>query len=417
MGRRVGHRDGEIVLVTSDPAVVKMAGSEFVRVPKELDGLSDADIFAKCVVRDGVVVDKTAPRDPKSLRVAMVGAWGIPCGIATYAEALWPKMGAEVKEWVVYAEAQDGVVAGPNVVAGLWKRGESMGRLAAAIEEWRPDAVFIQHEYGIFPDARHWLSFLSRIGTFRPIVTLHSVYWHKDKTICEAPIPEIVVHSDLARDVLRKKGVTSRIEVIHHGCGHPRKVRLFNLYRSKHAFMQIGFGFRYKNWEASIDAVAILKKKYPDVFFTGLFSEGLFSKREHDRYHAELMARAAHLSVRDHVAILRGYKSEEIVDAFLGTNQAAVFPYRNDPDHVVFGASGAARRAMEAQLPVIVSKVPHFADFGGVCPQVDTAEGLAEALDALFSSPKSREAAVAAQNAFLEHNSWENVAAAYLALV
>lgn len=417
MARRVGHREGEVVLVTQDTSLVG-EGVSFVSIPPALDAMSDHEIINRCLVRDGVLVDRQAKRDPAKLRVAMVGAWGIPCGIATYAESLWPPMGHRVAEWKVFAEKNENVVDGPHVAAGLWKRGESLQALAVALESYKPDVVFIQHEYGIFPDARHWLSFIARIKPLRPIVTLHSVYRHKDKTICEAAIPEIVVHSDIARSVLREKGINAKISVIPHGCGKPRRVQLYNLYRSPHTFMQFGFGFRYKAWDMPIVAASILKKKYKDVFFTGLFSEGMFSAREHDRYYRELMTLVDQHEVRDHVAIIRGYQSEGAIDSYLGTNQVAVFAYRNDPDHIVFGASGAARRAMEVGIPVIVSKVPHFADFAAAgTPQVETPEDLALHLEMLFDHPEMRSKAVEVQNSFLQSNSWENAAAAYLDLV
>lgn len=421
MARRVGCRGERVVVVVAeDSGRVDSAGDlVFLEVPAAVAHLSDEQLLDRGrVAFDGQLVDGSAPKPREKLRVAMVGAWGIPCGIATYAEALWPEVGKLVGDWCVFAEKQDGVHDGPNVRAGLWQRGEPLGELAEALAAWKPDAVLIQHEYGLFPDARHWLSFIARIRPLRPIVTMHSIYHHKDKGICEAVVPEIVVHSDLAKAVLREKGIVSQaIHVIKHGCGPVQQQRLYNLYRSKNRFMQFGFGFRYKNWEAAIGAVALLKPEMPDIFYTGLFSEGLFSKQEHDRYYAELMALAERLGVVENIALIRGYQSEQSLDAFLGTNALACFPYTADPNHIVYGASGAARRAMQAGIPVIVSGVPHFADLDGVCPRADAPDTLAAEVRRLLVDEGARSAALAAQAGFMASNSWERQAAAYVGLL
>lgn len=418
MARRVGCRGESVVLVTTGNNVLIGGQCFTIDIPNHMLHLTDDELIARGKVVDGKLEDRMVPKPRKALRVAMIGAWGIPCGIATYAEALWPEVGALVGEWMVFAEENAGVADGPNVTASLWKRGQPMGKLADAVLAYKPDVVLIQHEYGLFPDARHWMSLMGRLSSLRTIVTMHSIYDHKDKGICEAAAPEMVVHSEVGKGVLRAKGIEHKtIHVIPHGCGPVVKNRLYNLYRTKHRFMQFGFGFRYKNWEASIGAVAILKEAYPDIFFTGLFSEGMFSKAEHDRYHAELMALAANVGVLEHIALIRGFQSEQTLDSYLGTNALAVFPYKNDPNHVVYGASGAARRAMQAGIPVIVSDVPHFADFKGVCPQAETDAQLAQAIDQLFKSEAACKDAVASQARFMADNSWANMAKAYVALI
>jgi len=418
MARRIGIRGRKVVAVVNDNTQISSSSDiKYISVGPNLEHLSDRDLFEKVVVRNGVPCISGEPKPVSELRIACVGAWGIPCGISTYAEALWPRMWEKVADWRLFPEANT-CQPTTNIIPGLWKRGESLSALAKAIEDFQPDAVFIQHEYGIFPDARHWLSFIARIREFRPIVTMHSVYHHKDKTVIENSIPEIVVHSRLAKDVLvQEKGIKSKVTVIKHGCGPSAASRLWNLYRSEHTFMQFGFGFRYKNWEAPIRAAAILKHNYPDVFFTGLFSEGMFSKLEHDRYYDELMKLAFELGVEDHIAILRGYVSESCLNAYLGTNQVAVFPYLSDPDHVVYGASGASRRAMEAQIPVIVSREPHFCDLDGICPQAESPEALAHELAILFENPNLKAKLIEDQNRFLTENSWGKAGDLHLDLV
>jgi glycosyltransferase involved in cell wall biosynthesis len=178
--------------------------------------------------------------------------------------------------------------------------------------------------------------------------------------------------------------------------------------------MQFGFGFRYKGWENSIEAVAILKQKYPDVFFTGLFSESPYAKAEHQIYYNELMELVDRLDIRENVAILRGYQSDASLDSFLRTNQVTIFPYVSHPAHEVFGASGAARMAMSKGLPVITSSVNHFSDLPTV--KADTPEEIAHALEILFTVPEAKELQIQKQISYLNDNTWEKVALRYIAL-
>jgi glycosyltransferase involved in cell wall biosynthesis len=119
-------------------------------------------------------------------------------------------------------------------------------------------------------------------------------------------------------------------------------------------------------------------------------------------------------SLHENVAIIRGYQSDNIIDSYLRTNQVGVFPYLSVPGHSVFGASGAARMAMAAGLPIISSSIPHFSDLPTI--KADTPEQIAEALDRLFSSEELKKKQVEKQNQFIITNSWANIAKQYIAV-
>jgi glycosyltransferase involved in cell wall biosynthesis len=243
---------------------------------------------------------------------------------------------------------------------------------------------------------------------------MHSVFYHEDKTIVEAAMPEIVVHLEGARRVLKEhKKVGAKVHLIPHGCApNLGASKLWNFYKSNHTFISQGFSFRYKRYELCIKAVAILKNKYPDVFFTGLLSESPFNKIEHQMYYEEMMSLAKDLDVEANIGLIRGFQSEEVIDSFLRTNQVAIFPYGSNPEHIVYGASGACRVGMAKGLPVITSSIPHFEDLPTI--KADSPEEIAHELDILFSSSEAKEKQVAIQNQHLENNSWDNVAQKYI---
>jgi glycosyltransferase involved in cell wall biosynthesis len=243
---------------------------------------------------------------------------------------------------------------------------------------------------------------------------MHSVFHHQDKTICEAAIPEIIVHLQGAKTVLKnEKRIPGKVYVIPHGClPLANKDKLWDNYQSKHTVIQAGFGFVYKNYGNSITATAILKEKYNDVFFTGLFSESPYNKVGHQLYYDELIQLIEELKVQDNVAIIRGFQSDETLDSYFRTNRVAVFPYDSSPGHEVFGASGAARLAMSANLPIITSRIPHFSDLPSV--KVSTPKEMAEALDKMFSDENFMKEQLSKQADYLIENNWSNIARKYL---
>jgi len=404
MGALVGHRSGRIEFVGNSAASPDL---EYIELPSGLNA-TPTEVMADFEVRHGVLQPKGTKR-----RVALVSVFGVTCGISTYSGWLWGEMSKLVEEGHVFAEREDGApdMAG---VTRCWKRGEPLSELVREINAHDPDVVIVQHEYGIFPDARHFLSFMGAMAGRRVIVVLHSVYAaHRDKTIVEASCPEIVVHTESARQVLRAKGISAPIYVIPHGSPSPDPGRLWNLYRSAHTFCQWGFAFDYKGYDQALRVVAELKPDYPDIFFTALLSERTPGASSAPT--AALQRLARELDIEEHVGLVRGFQTEQVLDSFLRTNAVAIFPYRDNGEHTVHGTSGAARLTMSKGLPVAVSTVPLFDDLEGVCPRRSSVEDFAETIASFFDARIAREQ-VERQSDFLNRTLWEHTALAYTQL-
>lgn len=377
-----------------------------------------------------IVNNQLLPKFPKKpaseLKIALVTNWKMKCGIATYSENLYRHIVPQVKDFKLFIEHNEiigdlysikDLPINSDQIQACWKRGESLNDLVVALKEYNPDLIWIQHEFGLWPNARHWLAMMTQLSDYRVIVTMHSVFHHQDKTICEANLNEIIVHLEGGKQVLKEeKKVPAKVYVIPHGTDiHQDQKSLWNFYKSKHTFMQFGFGFRYKGWENSLQAVAILKKKYPDIFFTALFSESQNNKVEHELYYNELMDLANRLEIQENVAIVKSYQSEQTLDSYIRTNQVCVFPYISSPEHEVFGVSGAARLAMAKGRPVITSSVNHFSDLPTI--KADGPEEIAKALDKIYlANSKYKIEQLNKQQKYLEENSWENTAQKHLNL-
>jgi glycosyltransferase involved in cell wall biosynthesis len=419
VAKYAGIGDGTIKVLTDTPFT--SPSFSVVELPEELQDKSISQLLDTTRIKDGSVVSKG-----KGGKLAVVSNHSMRCGISTYNENLCQTLLPKLDDYKLFIERNlnpthslnefGSLVVPSDKIVECWERNKPLDELVAAIKDYDPDTVLIEHEWGLFPVARYWLSLMTQLSDYRVIVILHSIFpHHPDKTIVEASIPECVVHLDGAKTALENKGFASRITVIPHGCYTAEQSRLWNIYRSNHTFVQCGFALTYKNFQAAITATSILKQKYDDVFFTALLSETDFNKIEHHTYYKELLALVSNLNLENNVALIRGFKSDSVINCFMRTNQAALFPYSSQPNHEVFGASGSARLAMASGIPVITSSIHHFEDLPTI--KADTPETIADALDNLFSNKETWKKQVEDQNLFIALNSWEETAKRYLALI
>ena len=394
-----------------------------VELPGELDKISSSELLQSFSYREGRFCSRNLRKPAKELRVALIANWGEKCGLGTYAGFLMEELAPKLGDYRIFSETGGNIdqFAHSQIprekVISCWKRGESCMGLANEVKKWGPDLVLISHEYGLFPNARHWLSLMTQLSDLRVITILHSVFpTHRDKIVFEGAMPEIIVHSPEAKEALiGTKKLGAKVSVIPHG-SFPclDGTRMWNNYRSNSTFCSFGFALRYKAIEMSITAVSLLKPKHPDVFFTALCSQGEFSVAEHSQYLNELMQLIEKLGVSENVALIRGYFSEEVIDAYLRSNKVSVFPYRSTPGHECFGSSGAARTAMTTGTPVITSNAPHFTDLPSI--KADSPEELAGELSKLFGDQEMVKAQVSRQNQYLADNTWTKTAERFVAV-
>lgn len=356
-----------------------------------------------------------------NLKVALVCNWNDKCGISTYSGYLAEAMKGKVAELRIFSEkTNDQTCEDEAFVDRCWSRGQSLLPLAERILDWKPDFIIIQHEFGIFPNAFRFMQFTEALDKIPYVVVMHSVYEHLDKLVYTETCKNIVVHSQDAKDILKKLGNTRTIDVIPHGCIEVENTEeLWNIMRSPYTIMQFGFGFEYKGVERAISAIGHLKRtdpKFKNIFYFFLWSTNSHNIASHDEYYNKLIALAEEEGVRDNIAILKKYQTDKMLNLYLRLAKMVVFPYVVNGDNKVYGASGAIRIAMAHGKPVVASDSHLFDDLEGVVPRPKNHLELAEVIDSIFSDDQARKDIVESGMEYVKTHSWNYAADKYLEL-
>jgi glycosyltransferase involved in cell wall biosynthesis len=358
----------------------------------------------------------------QKLRVAYVCNWGQQCGISTYSKFIYDELRkkSDIADIQVFSEYQHKATEGNESINFCWKRGQPLDVLLANLLAYAPDFIVIQHEWGVFPEARHFMNFLLTLKRYELdyAVVMHSVWDHSDKSIITNIMENVIVHSEEAKEALIRNGYKNNISIIPHGCPEVQPVgnELFNNMKTPFFLFGYGFGFKYKGVETAIRAVHYLVITYPEKYGEMLYiyhcSESENNRGVHEMYVKELHELVTELGVTNNVILMQGYLEESDLDKWLRTAKMTIFPYVIDADGV-YGSSGAIKIAMSYNIPVIASKSRLFDDVEGSVSRIETHVELAYEIGKNFSSAKYRAVTIDKAHAYIGANSWVNVTDMY----
>lgn len=366
---------------------------------------------------------------PKSLkRVAFISDYGVQCGIATYTEYLVNAMRPLVASIKVFAEENgDGDT---DEVIRCWARNAQYQGIIDEVKKYNPDVIFLQHEYGLFHNHAQFNSLMSQLSKWKTVVTLHTVLEHDvpdqnasldymSRVLTEFACPEVIVHARRAGTTLRARGYSGMIHYVPHGCVSrtelaPLPATKYGMF-TLHSIFQYGFGGRHKGWEMAIDVVDRLRSKYPDIFYLGAFSLSPQASSSDIQYHEELLDLVRKRGLEKHVALQRGFQSEQMLTNLARCSRVALYPYqRPNASWASWGASGAVQLPISLGMPIVLSDFPCFQEFEDLFPVCKTSLEMAWAIDRIFSDPGHEADLRANARALAEATSWKNTAIRYL---
>jgi hypothetical protein len=302
------------------------------------------------------------------MKVALISVYGSRCGIATYNESLVLEL-KKLCEVKVFAE-KTGATSTSDVIY-CWEREKwPQIEMMKEVRKYAPDIILFSHEYGFYPKGSYQftclVSYFKWIG-YSVFSIFHSVYPHKDKSVQESCVPNIIVHSEGAKNCLIGKGIKpENINVVTHGIDYLSENKellkpLWNTWGTKTIF-SCGYAFKYKGTLNFLDIFKRIVNKYPNAHYIAQLSISEKCKNENEKFYEEVMRRVEELDLLHHTTINKGFASMEVLLSHIRTCSVVIYPYIKDNENGVYAATGAARIPLSTETPVITSDAHLFDD-------------------------------------------------------
>ncbi len=344
-------------------------------------------------------------------RLALIGNF-LPrqCGIATFTTDVFTAMRARFPEIAVDVYAMDdhpGKYDYPPEVTGTIPETDLSAYINTArkIEASGAQAIWLQHEYGIFggPAGEHILALLDRT-TLPVIVTLHTILEKPnadERRVLEGLLrraARVVVMAERGRDILQRVyGANPRqIAMIPHGVPDrdlldPAALKDKFGWQGHKVMLTFGLLAPNKGIETVINALPAVIAKHPDLLYVvlGATHPNLVAY-EGEKYRDKLKALATEKGVAGNIAFVDAFLEHgELLD-YLQAADVYVTPYTN-PAQIT---SGTLSYAIGVGKPVISTPYVHateiLADGHGVLVPFGDVDAFAREIDALMSNDRDR---------------------------
>ena len=276
---------------------------------------------------------------------------------------------------------------------------------AARIEASGAEAIWLQHEYGIFGgDAGANILDLVNMTSLPVIITLHTVLEEPtpaqrsvlDRLLARAD--HLIVMARQGAEILRSvHGVAPhRISVIPHGVPDrplrdPDELKERFGWQGRQVLMTFGLLAPNKGIEHMIEAMPRIVADHPRALYAVVGATHPNLKRHDGEHHRQwLIARAAELGVYHHVRFIDNFVEQELLLDMLQASDVYVTPYLN----MAQVTSGTLSYAVAVGKPVVSTPYLHarelLADeYGVIVPPADP-QALAEAVGTLLDDDKQR---------------------------
>ena len=277
------------------------------------------------------------------------------CGLATYTTDTYTALKGRFPDLKIDVYAMDdhpGLYEYPPEVTLSIPEQDRLAYTSAAraIEGSGAQAIWLQHEYGIFggPAGEHILALLDRVS-IPVIVTLHTILEKPsadERRVMEGLLrraAKVVVMAERGREILeRVYGASSRaIVMIPHGVPDrdfidPNILKPAFDWEGRKTILTFGLLAPSKGIETMIEALPEIVAAHPDVLYAvlGATHPNLVA-HEGEAYRDRLKALAAERGVADHVAFIDAFlEHEELIDYLQAGGYLRHTLYQPRPDHL-----------------------------------------------------------------------------------
>ncbi|MFN4096430.1 MAG: glycosyltransferase [Sphingomonas sp.] len=356
---------------------------------------------------------RTSPLPDRIDHIALIGNF-LPrkCGLATFTTDCYEGLRARFTGMSVDVYAMDdrpGSYDFPPAVTATIPQDDRAAYLnaARAIDASGAQAIWVQHEYGIYGGAagEHLIALLDRSG-LPVIATLHTVLEAPnadERRVMEALLrraARVIVMAEKGRDILRRAhGVDPRkVVVIPHGVPDrayvdPDSMKSRFGWDGRQVILTFGLLAPSKGIETVIEALPEVVAKHPDALYVilGATHPNLVA-HEGEAYRDRLHALAAQLGVERHIAFVNAFVEQDELLDYLQAADIYATPYPN-PAQIT---SGTLSYAVAMGKPVVSTPYVHateiLADDHGVLVPFGDSGAFAGAINALLDDDDARAA-------------------------
>ncbi|WP_156356079.1 glycosyltransferase family 4 protein [Sphingomonas sp. Leaf22] len=345
-------------------------------------------------------------------RIALIGNF-LPrkCGLATFTTDTYNALRDRFPDLAVDVYAMDdrpGAYDYPPEVTHAIDQNDRIAYFDAArrIEASGAQAVWVQHEYGIYGGSagEYIVGLLDRVNV-PVVITLHTILETPnadERRVLEALLrraAKVVVMADKGREILmRVHGTDARkIVTIPHGV-HDRPFVVPDTMKGRFGWtgrpviLTFGLLAPNKGIETMIDAMPQVAAKHPDALYVVLgATHPHLVAHEGEAYRDRLKAQAARLGVSDNVCFLDGFVEQDELLDYLQAADLYVTPYSN-PAQIT---SGTLSYAVGVGKVVVSTPYVHateiLADEHGVIVDFGDADAFAREINDLLDNDLRRD--------------------------
>ncbi len=175
------------------------------------------------------------------------------------------------------------------------------------------------------------------------------------------------------------------------------------------------FGFLrpHKGVLEAIEAVSILRDRYPNIKFLGV--NALYPSADSEQYHRTCLERISELQLNDNVILFTSFLEMDQIIHYLHASDVIVLPYHDSKE----GSSAAANTAIAAKRPLIISKSGIFSEIKHVSHVMDNTNPpiIASELQNLLSRPELLGEMKNKVVNYVNENSYTKIADKYVDLI
>lgn len=386
------------------------------------------------------------------LRVGLISSY-VPkkCGIATYSRDLIEVMCKKYDfNWGLIAaeDTKDSYSYGDNAIAVIKKDSlDSYKAAAKAMNDWNPDAVLLQHEFGLYgggwvdtehegvkrhdPTGDYILTLINSISA--PIATtLHTVLPEPDdvrrnvmRSISERSSRLVTMTEDAQRTLNFYYDIDEQhIAVIPHGVPQPvqRDEKLvrqeLGLDKDRFYLLITGLIGHNKGIDLVIKALPKIIEHHPEVtlLVVGQTHPGILAV-EGESYRESLVSLADKLNISEHLQFVNEYlPTDKLVDYY--TIADIYLTIHSDPEQ---SASGTLAYALGCGLVAISTPYRYakevLSEGRGFLVPFNSPQAIVEQVNTLIDHPELQQQTRKKAAAFGKLMSWEKVGDAYLRLL